>query len=267
MAITETAPDSILETPIRRAVKSKPGYRFSMIGFALAIAGLVVLHVFWRMYFEVFALSAGLDVTAPVFTTVWWNLLFAQVPIIFGISFIAWTYLIVTRDRNMAAMTPELEFKRLFYFTLWLVAYTAAVLPVSYWTEGDAAWHQSIMRDSAFGPTHIILFYGIIPAYLFFGVGAFIYGTTRCPIFASGISLTLVLAVVGPFLVLPNVGFNEWGHAFWLTEEVFSHPLHWGFVVLGVTALALAGVAAQIALRLRELFPVVFKLEPRRLMD
>ena len=47
----------------------------------------------------------------------------------------------------------------------------------------------------------------------------------------------------GPVLILPNLGYNEWGHAYWLTEEIFSHPLHWGFVVLGWNALALPGVA------------------------
>jgi methane/ammonia monooxygenase subunit C len=70
-----------------------------------------------------------------------------------------------------------------------------------------------------------------------------------------------VFAVVGPFLILPNLGYNEWGHAYWLTEEIFSHPLHWGFVILGWNALALAGVLMQIIARMRDLLPIVFENE------
>ena len=62
------------------------------------------------------------------------------------------------------------------------------------------------------------------------------------------------MAVLGPGLILPNLGYNEWGHAFWLTEEIFSHPLHWGFPVLGWTGFALGGVLLQVTIRMAELF-------------
>ena len=62
------------------------------------------------------------------------------------------------------------------------------------------------------------------------------------------------MAVLGPGLILPNLGYNEWGHAFWLTEEIFSHPLHWGFPVLGWTGFALGGVLLQATIRMAELF-------------
>ncbi len=258
MAITDTAPAAVRGAA---RAKSKPAYRFSMLYFATAVGAIALIYAAYRVYFDIFAFTAGLDATSPEFQAYWNTLLIIELPVLFGAGFLCWGYLIATRDRNMAAMTPEVEFKRLYHLTLWLVAYTAAVFPLGYWTEADASWHQTVMRDTAFSPTHIIIFYAGIPIYLFFGVGAFIYGMTRCPVFTRGISFMFVLAVVGPFLILPNVGFNEWGHAFWLTEEIFSHPLHWGFVVLGVTALALGGVAIQIAIRLRELFPVVFKLK------
>ena len=61
-------------------------------------------------------------------------------------------------------------------------------------------------------------------------------------------SFPLVAAVVGPMFILPNVGLNEWGHAFWFVDELFSAPLHWGFVTLGWCGLfgGTGGVAAQI---------------------
>jgi len=93
---------------------------------------------------------------------------------------------------------------------------------------------------------------------MLFGVGGFLYAMTRLPEFSRGISVAHVCAVLGPVLILPNLGFNEWGHAYWLTEEIFSHPLHWGFVVLGWNALALPGVALQMAKRMIALFQEVF---------
>ena len=258
MALTDTASST--------AVRARPAYGFGkgLMWFGVAVLALAVIGAFWRIYLQVFGLSVGLDATAPEFSTYWFGLLYAEIALIIFANVACWTYLIMTRDRNLAAITPEVEFKRYFYITLWLVAYTAAIVTVGIWTETDAAWHQMTMRDTAFSPTHIVLFYGVVPAYLFFGVGAFIYAMTRTPIFANGISFMFLLAVIGPFLVLPNIGFNEWGHAFWLTEEIFSHPLHWGFVALGISALALAGVAAQIAVRLAELFPIVFKLDKKQ---
>jgi len=234
-------------------------YQFSPMYFIAAAGALVLITAFYLIYFRMFGLTAGLDATTPEFQTYWWNLLMIQMPLIAAGCVACWFYLIATRVEDMDAMTPETELKNYFYLALWLLAYTIAVAPAGFWTESDAVWHNTVLRDTAFGPTHIILFYGIIPCYLFFGVGSFIFAMTRVPAFARGISFMHVLAVVGPFLILVNVGFNEWGHAFWLTEELFSHPLHWGFVVLGVTALALAGVAAQMTMRFAELFPIVFK--------
>lgn len=90
--------------------------------------------------------------------------------------------------------------------------------------------------------------------YIVFGVGSLLYATTRLPRFAKGYSVPLIMAVLGPGLILPNLGYNEWGHAFWLTEEIFSHPLHWGFPILGWTGFALGGVLLQVLTRMYELF-------------
>lgn len=58
--------------------------------------------------------------------------------------------------------------------------------------------------------------------------------------------LTSRTAFAGPFMILSNLGYNEWGHAFWMLEEVFTAPLHWGFVVLGWWVLALGGLLVTI---------------------
>ena len=238
----------------------KFGLKYS--GIIFAFAAVTVIFVAYRFYQQKFGWSKGLDATTPDFADYWMSLFKIQEPILFGASAICWTYLIATRDRNIDALKPDVELKRYFYLTMWLVIYSFTF----YWTgsffaEGDGVWHQTVMRDTPLTPSHIVLFYACIPIYLFFGVGSFVYAMTRIPAFCKGISLMHVFAVLGPFLILPNLGYNEWGHAYWLTEEIFSHPLHWGFVVLGWNALALAGVLMQILARMRELIPVVFKSE------
>jgi len=73
------------------------------------------------------------------------------------------------------------------------------------------------------------------------------------PLYAKGISVPLTLAVVGPFMILVSVGFNEWGHTFWFREEFFAAPIHWGFVIGVWFALGVGGILLQQVERLTEL--------------
>ena len=109
-----------------------------------------------------------------------------------------------------------------------------------------STWHQTIVRDTDFTPSHIIEFYLSYPIYIITGFSAFLYAKTRLPHFGNGLSLPYLITVVGPFMILPNVGLNEWGHTFWFMEELFVAPLHYGFVIFGWLALAIAGVLLQI---------------------
>ncbi len=66
-------------------------------------------------------------------------------------------------------------------------------------------------------------------------------------------------------MILPNVGLNEWGHAFWFVDELFAAPLHWGFVTLGWCGLfgGTGGVAGNIVLRMSNLCDVVWNKESK----
>lgn len=234
--------------------------RFNL--FILAFLAVTAMFVAYRLYQQAFGWSMGLDATTPEFDQYWLTLFRVELPVLFGAGAVCWSYLFFTRDRDIESVAPDEELKRYFYLTMWLVAYSFTI----YWTgsffaEGDGVWHQTVLRDTPLTPSHIVLFYACIPTYLFFGVGSFVYAMTRIPAFCRGISLMHVFAVTGPFMILPNLGYNEWGHAYWLTEEIFSHPLHWGFVVLGWNALALPGVLMQILWRMKDLMPLVFKAE------
>jgi methane/ammonia monooxygenase subunit C len=141
------------------------------------------------------------------------------------------------------SITPREELRRHFHHWVWLVAYATAIyFGASYFTEQDGTWHQTIIRDTDFTPSHVIEFYLSYPVYILTGMGAMLYAKTRLPTYANGFSLQYLVAVVGPFMILPNVGLNEWGHTFWFMEELFVAPLHYGFVFFGSSALGVLGV-------------------------
>ena len=41
----------------------------------------------------------------------------------------------------------------------------------SFFTEQDGTWHQTVIRDTDFTPSHIIEFYMSYPMYIIVGVG------------------------------------------------------------------------------------------------
>jgi len=244
---------------VRSASASRPRAMVNLNPAIFAMLGIVVIMAGYRIYQQIFAWSAGLDSTDPAFETYWMGLLKGELVLLVLSWAGLWSWLWITRDRNLQALKPREEMRRYFNLVLYIMVYAFCVyFTGSFFAEMDASWHQTVVRDTAFTPSHVILFYGTIPLYILFGVGGFLYAMTRLPRFAERISIPHALAVAGPFLILPNLGYNEWGHAFWMMEEFFSAPLHWGFVVLGWSVLALGGLLLQIA---RHVFETMGRLE------
>lgn len=232
----------------------------------LAVGGVLVIMVLWRVFQQDAAWQAGLDSTSPEFDSVWMGMFKLNLGLILPAWGALWSYLWMTRDKNLPQLNHREELKRYFNLVLFILVYAVAVwFAASFFAEQDASWHQVVVRDTSFTPSHIILFYGTMPLYVLFGVGSFIYAVTRLPKFASRISVPFVLAVMGPLMILPNLGLNEWGHAFWLMEEVFSYPLHWGFVVLGWSVLALGGLLIQIGMHMIEVMKCIQEEEQQAL--
>jgi methane/ammonia monooxygenase subunit C len=233
----------------------------------LAMLGI---GVFWVLYQRAFGYSHGLDSMTPEFDSVWmglWRFNILANATFFAVT-IGWIW--VTRDRNLANLDHKLELKRYFYWMGWLVCYIWGVYYAgSYTLEQDAAWHQVIIRDTSFTASHIVAFYGTFPLYITCGVASYLYAQTRLPLYNQATSFALVAAIVGPMFILPNVGLNEWGHAFWFVDELFSAPLHWGFVTLGWCGLfgAAGGVAAQIVSRMSNLADVIWNNAPKSILD
>jgi methane/ammonia monooxygenase subunit C len=245
------------------------------------LAGYAAFFLSVRWYEGVFAWPFGLDAFAPEFETYWMNFMYTEIVLetVVGATLCGWLWktrdrnlekywthfietdtlmarrggaelselLWKTRDHKLVALAPREELRRNMTHLIWLAAYAWAFYwGMSFFTEQDATWHQTVVRDTDFTPSHIIVFYLSYPTYIITGFGAFLYARTRLPYFAKGLSVPYLLAVVGPFTILPNVGLNEWGHTFWFMEEVFVAPLHYGFVVFGWFALAMCGVLRQV---------------------
>jgi methane/ammonia monooxygenase subunit C len=245
------------------------------------LAGYAVPYIMVRWYEEVYGWSAGLDAFAPEFEIYWMNFFYTEIvlEVITGALLWGWLWrtrdpnlerywarfmdtetvltrsrgaalwelLWKTRDHNVVTLTPREELRRNMTHLIWLAAYAWAFYwGVSFFTEQDATWHQTVVRDTDFTPNHIVAFYLSYPVYIITGWGAFLYAKTRLPFFAKGYSIPYLMTVVGPFTILPNVGYNEWGHTFWFMEEIFTAPLHYGFVVFAWFALSIGGVLLQV---------------------
>ena len=231
-----------------------PWYIRDLHKYLLTFAGLTVMYVGLRLYQGAFGVLAGLDSTEPAFQTHWMRLFHIELGILALVFPALWGYLWLTRDQNLEAIAPKEEIRRYFTLTMWISIYTFAVYWAgSYFAEQDNSWHQVSIRDTPVTANHIIEFYFNFPLYVLLGGSAWLYARTRLPLYAKEISLPLTLAVIGPFMILVSVGFNEWGHTFWFREEFFAAPIHWGFVLGVWFALGVGGILLQQVNRMIEL--------------
>ncbi|MDY6944016.1 MAG: methane monooxygenase/ammonia monooxygenase subunit C [Pseudomonadota bacterium] len=227
------------------------------VPWALAVVGIslaVLVLSAYRWYQQVYSFSVGLDYFEAEFQTYWMSLFWTQVVLLSLILAIGVPILWFTRPANPEAMTPSAELK-IYYIILSFAAVGSIILVagLGIYVEADAAWHQVTIRDTDFTPTHIGLFYFVIPAGAVGGILGFLWIHTRVPYFVNRVSIPLALILSAPVLIMPNLGLNEWGHTFFYAEELFAAPIHWGFVVLGWALFAIGGFIMQILMRVRDL--------------
>jgi methane/ammonia monooxygenase subunit C len=222
----------------------------------------LTLAIFWRGYQQAFGFSKGLDATSPDYDKYWMNMLWANLTVIPILSLAWYGYLSKgcrecrAERAELGAVTSRHESGHIWRLWVMLAAWLLAIFVAgSFQAEQDATWHQVVTRDTAFTPSHIMLFYGSFPAAIGISVGIFLYARTRLPhIFRDrGFPLSFGLVLTGSFFLLFWVAANEFFHSFFFTEEIFSAPLHWGF---NIFAYLLAGTFAiwfQTAPRIFEL--------------
>ena len=265
MAIAENITSPPVASPSTAPAKTGEVVQHSPFRGKITLFGMAIIFavaVFSRWYQGWASWEYGTDSTHPDFDKYWMNFLYIELVLIATLIAISVSYLWLTRDRHLDQLKPEEELGRYMTLVAWFTVYAFSfVFAGSFFAEQDAAWHQVVVRDTSFTPSHIILFYGWVPFFIFFGATTFMYATTRLPLYAKGFSLPLVMGVTGPFMILPAVGFNEWGHAFWFMEEYFTAPLHWAFVVFGWSILGLGGILVQVLSRLSVLIGQVHDTE------
>jgi methane/ammonia monooxygenase subunit C len=250
MAITAAEPQLT-------AVAKSGKLSWMWINQKMMIAGVAALTVFYvslRLYQQKFAWSMGLDSTSPEFKTYWMNLQYALWAFEMLLAAGLWSYVWFTRPNDLDRLEPKEEMRRLGVEVAIIAVYVFAVFwAASFFAEQDAVWHQTVVRDTSFTPNHIVLFYTTFQVYIVLGVTAYLYARTRLPRFAARHSIPFIIAVAGPFMLLPVVGYNEWMHSYFILEERFTAPVHYGFVIFAWTGFGLGGLLLQICDYLYEL--------------
>jgi len=217
----------------------------------LALVVIIVAGIslgLYRWYMEATAFTVGLDYFEPEFQTYWMSWLYAQGILITLIGMIGVPALWFTRPSTAEVLSMRAQDELSWYmmlFTFLAMGSFLVVCVLGIWVEADAAWHQVTIRDTDFTPTHIQLFYGLIPMAAVGLVLGLLWIHTRMPDFVGRFSVPLGIAVSAPLLIMPNLGYNEWGHTFFYAEELFAAPVHYGFVVLGWGLFAITGFFIQ----------------------
>lgn len=232
-----------------------PGFSWALA--AIILVGALAAVVAYRWYQHAYSFTVGLDYFEPEFATYWMKLFYIQMTVIPALGAIGTAWVWFTRPKEID-LSPR---KELSYYMILLAGLMGGgiIAPVvlSLFVEADAAWHQVTIRDTDFTPTHISLFYGVIPLAVAGGAIAFVWIHTRMPDFRNRVSFNLAIAIAGAAMIMPNLGFNEWGHTFFYAEELFAAPIHWGFVTLGWAFFAIGGLIVQILARMSKLTRLV----------
>lgn len=247
------------------AAEEEDAIRHPRIGKFILWMGLALgAGIAWRVYQQYFGWSCG-ESTASCYGRVWMSWLYTSLTA-YSVGGTAWYIWLskgcktcdAQRD-TLGEVQPRHEAGHLWTLTgLILVLVVATYWGGSYYAEQDGSWHQVAIRDTAFTPAHIIIFYTSFPMFILFGIGGYMYARTRLPALFrdKGFPLAWGLVIAATLMELTQVAFNEWSHSFWITEEMFSAPFHWGFTIWTWMAVGLFAVGGTIFRRVIELAPL-----------
>jgi len=230
------------------------GWKPLLWGSALVIAADVFLW-FWNYNFM---FSAGLNSASVEFSRYYRSLFWGEL-ITLGVFTVAWFGWLIRTGRAMVGEPCERaeEVRRI--AILWSIVGVTSLsvyMEASFWPNWDGSWHQTMVRDTALTPTHIPMFYFFFPLSSVLAVGAYIYGRFRIPALYGadkGFPWSFFLLISAAVLECMAVAANEWGHSLWISEEIFSVPFHWPFIIYGWLASGMFAVWGETILRLFEI--------------
>ena len=217
-------------------------FRPSLIRFWGFFGVLSGVFVAAYVYLLKYGLSTGLDSLSPTFRRHWYPVMAINIVVLWPLLAVMVLRLAHKRcslckrgAKVSGAASVNHELQHLWtYLTLTLAAPVALVFQFLVAGGVEPAWHQILLRDTTFSPTHIFLFQTFLPIGVALTVASFLYGRTRLPrVFPRqrGLPLATVVLSITSALVFVLATFNEFGHTQWWPEERFSQPAHALFIV------------------------------------
>jgi methane/ammonia monooxygenase subunit C len=222
-------------------------------GIVVPVA-LLAVAVGLRIYQQFFAWKSGLDSSSHAFTLEWRTVLIGGLLGVGIVTLIWWGWLLRSARHVALKISHNEEIRRIAVF--WgLVGATSVCLYIeaSFFPNQDGAWHQTAVRDTAFTPSHIPMFYIFFPLGITMTIGTYLYGRTRLPNIygpAKGFPWSFALLIAASVTEMGQVAMNEWGHSLWIPEEVFAAPFHWPFVFYGWLAGGIFALWAETLIRM-----------------
>jgi methane/ammonia monooxygenase subunit C len=244
------SPDAPEFRPGRGPIDWLGGWRTGIV----APLALLAVAIGLRVYQQFFAWKSGLDSSSHAFTLQWRTVLVGGLLGV-GIVTLVWWGWLIRSARNVAyKISHDEEIRRIAVF--WgLVGATSVCLYIeaSFFPNQDGAWHQTAVRDTAFTPSHIPMFYIFFPLGITMTIGTYLYGRTRLPNIygaAKGFPWSFALLIAASVTEMGQVAMNEWGHSLWIPEEFFAAPFHWPFVFYGWLAAGIFALWAETLIRM-----------------
>ena len=250
MPVSSGSDDRVTMNPTDWSVGWKPLFW----GCGLVMAANIFLW-FWNYWYM---FTAGLDSASWEFTLYYRSLFWAELIIIGAFAGI-WLGWLIRTGREIEGQPVERSEQVRRVAILWsLVGVTSLsiYLEASFWPNWDGSWHQTMVRDTALTPTHIPMFYFFFPLTVILAVGTYLYGRYRIPSLYGrdkGFPWSFALLIAAAALECMAVAANEWGHSLWISEEIFSVPFHWPFVIYGWLASGMFAVWGETIIHLFEI--------------
>jgi methane/ammonia monooxygenase subunit C len=230
------------------------GWRWGLY-FPLILIGVAVA---FRIYQAFYTFPIGLDSSTMDF---FWHWRMAVVASLLGVgifTLVWWRWILQSARDLPQKISRNEEVRRIAVF--WgLVGATSVNLYIeaSFWPNEDGAFHQTLVRDTAFTVAHIPMFYLFFPLGVTLTVGTYLYGRTRLPAVYGpdkGFPWSFFLLIAATVTEVAQVAMNEWGHSVNLgnagAEEFFAVWFHWPFVWYGWLAGGIFALWGETILRL-----------------
>lgn len=235
----------------RRPTDWLGGWRSLFYGSAI----LLVANTFLWFWNYNYMYTAGLNSNSPEFTLRYRSLFWVELVSVGVFTGVWFGWLIRTGRELVNQPLPRAEEVRRIAVLWSLIGITSLCIAImaSFWPNWDGSWHQTMVRDTAFTPTHIPMFYFWFPLAITLALGSYLYGRFRIPAVygrSHGFPWSFFLLISAAVFEMLQVAFNEWGHSLWISEEFFAVKFHWPFVLYGWLAGGMFAVWGETILRL-----------------